>query len=369
MFERPSLLLIIAQSGRMLAQSAAREGYSVRVADCFGDVDTLDVADRFIKLPPMDKTSHSEWLNVIISLSQDQPCSLICGTGIEQFYPALMSLPSHIHFAGSSLTSIQQVCEPINWIALLERLSLPFPPTRLHLPSSFKEKWLAKKRASWGGHHIVNARAVTETTDLYYQQYIAGRCASVLFLAHNRNAHVLLINQQFNVDAELDKFGLQAIASGMVLSDEQQNNIYLALQKLTQHLDLAGLMSLDFLITPSGDIFLLELNPRPTASCQLLPSSFPIIGWQLMCSTGGMPQLNTELPFEKQLLWFCFAPKKITIPANFDWPEYCYDIPATGSIINRGEIICSLLLEQKNDPIVDGHLIANKLIENLSIPA
>ena len=54
MAEHPRLLLIVAQSARMLAQSATREGYSVRVADCFAGIDTLDAADRFLKLSALD---------------------------------------------------------------------------------------------------------------------------------------------------------------------------------------------------------------------------------------------------------------------------------------------------------------------------
>lgn len=371
MLERPKLLLVVAQSGRMLAQSAAREGYPVRVADCFGDVDTLNVADRYLKLPPANKANLHKWLQAIIRLSDDQPCCLIFGTGIESFYPLLAELPPHINYIGSSLSSIEQISTPTKWIGLLENLGLPYPPTRFTKVQSFEEKWLAKSVGAWGGSHIIAADSTTQNNDVYFQQQIEGISASVLFLANGNDFRVLLFNRQFPVNPAIADYSLQAIGNGLLLNEQQQHIIQDALQKLTKHLGLSGLISLDFMVDAAGEILLLEINPRPTASCQLLAKDSPIITWQLMGSTGQSPKIPTELVSCKRLLWFCFAPHKITIPAEFDWPDYCFDRPAAGSIIEAGDILCSLLLEQNNaDPDhFDGHAVANKLIENLSVSA
>lgn len=363
------LLLIIAQSGRMLAQSAAREGYTVRVADCFGDIDTLDIADRYLKLPPLDDITELHWLQAITALSDEQPCSLICGTGAERFYPVISQLPAHIEFAGPSFASFEQICIPQKWIALLKTLSLPYPPTQFKKNPTVNGKWLAKSATAWGGTHIIEANSGTEKPDRYYQQYIEGVSGSVLFLANSNDCQLLLFNQQFTRNSGLFDFSLKAIASGLPLDLEQQQFLHKTLQKLTLRLGLSGLMSLDFQLNPSGEIFLLEINPRPTASCQLLPADYPIISWQLMSSAGDMPEVPAELPAKKRILWFCFAPEKITIPADFNWPDYCHDLPAGGSIIEKGGIICSLLLTQEITELNDGHQLANKLIENLSTAA
>jgi len=47
----PGLILVAAVSGRALAQAARRAGYKVRVADFFCDGDTLDAAEKTVKLP------------------------------------------------------------------------------------------------------------------------------------------------------------------------------------------------------------------------------------------------------------------------------------------------------------------------------
>lgn len=369
MLERPKLLLVVAQSGRMLAQSAAREGYTVRVADCYGDTDTLNITDRYLKLSPLDELTELEWLQAIMALSDGQSCVLICGTGIERFYPALSQLPNHIEFAGPSFASLEQICIPEKWIALLKALSLPHPTTQFNKSPIVTGKWLVKSAANWGGTHIAEANSLKETADRYYQHYIEGISGSVLFLANGSYCQLLLFNQQFTRNADLFDFSLKAIASSLSLTVEQQQFLHQALQKLTRRLALTGLMSLDFQLNPSGEIFLLEINPRPTASCQLLPANFPIISWQLMSLTGVMPEITVELPAKKRILWFCFAPENITIPTDFDWPDYCHDLPAGGSFIERGDIICSLLLTPDKTELNDGHQLANKLIENLSAAA
>jgi predicted ATP-grasp superfamily ATP-dependent carboligase len=367
MAEHPRLLLIVAQSARMLAQSATREGYSVRVADCFADIDTLEVADRFLKLSALDDLEANQWLQTIITLSDDEPCWLICGTGIERFYSALSQLPPHIKFAGPSYECFEQICLPEKWIAILESLSLPHPPTTFHKTQMANSKWLAKSVASWGGTHIVEANSVVERPEHYYQQYIEGISGSVLFLAAANDIQLLLFNQQFPVNPSLYNFSLNAISSGLQLELKQQNILHQALHKLTENLSLTGLMSLDFIIKPAGEIFLLELNPRPTASCQLLSNDAPIIYWQLMSSTGVMPEIAVELPAKKRIVWFCFAPEKIIIPADFDWPEYCHDLPAGGSVIDKHGIICSLMLDETEQN--NGHHLANILVKNLSVTA
>ncbi|AFI83459.2 ATP-grasp domain-containing protein [Methylophaga nitratireducenticrescens] len=361
----PRLLLIVAQSARMLAQSARREGFTPRVADCFADIDTLEAADRFLKLSALDNLEAHQWLQAIITLSDDEPCWLICGTGIERFYPALLQLPPHIKFAGPSYECFEQICLPEKWITILDSLSLPHPPTTFQKKQTSNSKWLAKSAASWGGTHIVEANSVAESPDRYYQQYIEGISGSVLFLAAANDIQLLLFNQQFT--RETNDFSLKAITNELQLNPNQRQFLHQALQKLTLRLALSGLMSLDFLLNPAGEIFLLEINPRPTASCQLLPATASIINWQLTGSTGFIPEATDELSKKKRLLWFCFAPEQIIIPADFDWPDYCNDLPAGGSVIDKDDIICSLMLDETEQN--NAHHLAKILVKHLSVTA
>jgi|SRR5690554_6114063 len=368
MNDRPRLLLIVAQSGRFLAQAAVREGFTVRVADCFADVDTLAISEQYLKLPALDQLTPSHWLQAVITLSAHQYCVLICGTGIERFYSQLAQLPAYIQFAGPTLTSFSTICDPRLWTSLLRELELPHPPTHFKQPQTEAEKWLTKQTASWGGTHITAAGTMKISATHYYQQRISGRSASVLFLANGHTARVLLFNEQFPRDIARNDFSLQGILNYLELTSAQQAFLHNALQQLTQRLTLQGLMSLDFIIDDDATIWLLEINPRPTASCQLLDDVFPIVNWHLAAVAGVLPQTFCELSLQKRLLWFCFSPENIVIPAAFNWPEYCYDLPADGHLVRQGDVICSLLISvtagiQPNRN--NGHQYANKLVQNL----
>lgn len=370
MAEPPRLLLIIAQSARMLAQSAAREGFTVRAADCFGDTDTLSVVQRYIQLPSLHTLTPTQWLHEIVTLSDGEACLLICGTGIERFYSVLTHLPEHIHFCGPSAASFEQLCDPAHWIALLKQLSLPHPMTLFARPLPAEGKWLAKQMAGWGGSHVIEANAVDGTKPHYFQQHIDGISASVLFMANGHQARVLLINQQYVRSHDPGDFTLQGIGNHLQLNLQQQSLLSDALDKLTGQLKLTGLMSLDFMLTQTGDIFLLEINPRPSASCELLPGDIPFISWHIMATSKVLPPINDELTSENSLLWFCYAPETIRIPMAFDWPAYCHDLPEAGTSIPKNAVVCSLLLGQKaaTDEL-DGYRLANNLIETLMADA
>ncbi len=366
--DHSQLLLIIAQSGRHLAQAAVHEGFTVRVADCFADIDTLAISEQYLQLPSFNALTPADWLQAIIRLSSHQPCTLICGTGIERFYPQLAQLPANIHFAGPAVSSFSALCDPRQWQALLDELKLPSPPTRFSPPQTEPATWLIKQAASWGGTHIGTAQAATHSVASYYQQKIAGRSASVLFLANGGSAHTLLLNEQFPRAPEHNDFCLQGISNELQLTLPQRNFLDNALQQLTRRLALQGMMSLDFIITDDARIYLLEINPRPTASAQLLDDNFQLISSHCTAVNGGLPPVSCELSAVKKLLWFCFAPEDIVIPAAFRWPEYCHDLPADGHTVRQGEVICSIVLSSVVNNSIDhntGHQYANKLLQHL----
>jgi hypothetical protein len=110
-------VVIVAQSGRFLAQLAAEAGYSVRVADCFGDQDTLSIAERWIALSTLH--DHDAIYDAILELSQNQPCFLIYGSGVEVFFPVLTRLPKTITLIGNATAVIEQLKNPLYFFSLL----------------------------------------------------------------------------------------------------------------------------------------------------------------------------------------------------------------------------------------------------------
>lgn len=335
-------ILICAQSGRFLAQAAHRENYTVWVIDSYADKDTLAIADRYLQLTDFQQCSEHSVVNALLQVSNLSPCTLILGTGIERFYPILASLPSHIHFVGNSLETFEAVCQATRWYALLAKLEIAFPDTQQHAVPGY----LFKASQSWGGHHI-QCHPTNVNQPGYYQRRIKGISASVLFLADGQKFLRLSVNQQYCRNLSEGDFTLASINNSMALSLQQLTTVDAILDKLTQSLALKGFNALDFIIATDNTLFVLELNPRPSASMALLDDSLPLIDLHLLACDQKMPERSVALTSQKHLL-FCFADKEIVIPEHFVWPNYCADLPADKTHINTGEIVCSLLLSNND---------------------
>lgn len=356
-------ILIFAQSGRFLAQAAHRENYPVWVIDSYADKDTLAIADRYLQLTNFQQCSEQTVVNALLQVSNLLPCTLILGTGVERFYPILASLPSHIHFVGNCLETLENVCQPVRWFALLAKLKIAFPDTQQHAVPSY----LFKASQSWGGHHI-QCYPNNVNQPGYYQRRIEGISASVLFIADGQKFHRLSVNQQYCRNPSLGDFTLASIDNSLALSLQQLTAVDTVLDKLTQSLVLKGFNALDFIITADSSLFVLELNPRPSASMALLDDSLPLIDLHLQACDRQMPE-HPVAPASKKHLFFCFADKEIVIPEHFVWPDYCADLPADKTNIYNGEIVCSLLLSN-NDVDTEAPeraaMLAQKLLAKLT---
>lgn len=355
------LILIAAQSGRFLAQIAARAGYPVRVADQFADTDTLAIAEKHRLLPDFSELTGRQFLNFIIALAEHQPAMLIIGTGLERFAECLTKLPPNISAANNSPQTLNHCLSPRRWFALLSSLAIDYPDSQFSAPGNI-EDYLQKRARHWGGSHIQPAAQAALTNDVYYQQKIEGRSASVTFIADGRQARLISLNQQFcRATAQAD-YRLLAVTNALTLHKTQQLRLSDICQKLTRNLVLRGFQSLDFIIDATNNIWILELNPRPGAALQCLPDDWPLLDWHLQACQGKLPAIE-DFPEAPARLWYCcYATADLTIPAQFNWPHYAADLPADGTVIDKDQVICSLLLpHQKQSDLSVGQQTATQL--------
>ncbi|EMR12658.1 ATP-grasp domain-containing protein [Methylophaga lonarensis MPL] len=339
--ERPAastLLIIIAQSARFLIQSAARHGYRVRAADCFADSDSVQHCERFIRLEPITTVSPQQLHETIELLAEGQTAYLIIGTGIEYLYPALTDLPEHIHSTANSAEVCSQVCQPMPWFTLLDSLQLPHPEVTYQPQST--GQWLLKDAAGWGGSHISAEQSISDKSH-YLQRHVHGISYSALFVIDAQyQPRLLMFNRQICVDADNGDFRLQTLYNHPELATHQQQAVMDAIMQIQQRLNLRGLNSLDFMVSDTGQLLLLELNPRPSASCQLLPETVDWLHWQIAA-----PQNLPDIKMSYRLLYHFFAEQMLTIPHDLNWPADFCDLPAPGTIHAEGDPVCSLCIE------------------------
>ncbi|HET8808229.1 MAG TPA: ATP-grasp domain-containing protein [Methylophaga sp.] len=354
------LILIAAQSGRFLAQMAARAGYPVRVADQFADKDTLAIVEHHLLLPEFHQLSAHQFLQTISELANNQQAILIIGTGLERFFNCLAMLPANIQSANNLLPALHICLTPSRWFALLSDLAIRYPLSQFSPPANPHE-FLQKQSQHWGGSHIQRP-TLSAPENVYYQQKIQGRSGSVLFIAAAGDVRLISLNQQYCRAPGQDDYQLLAVTNRLEINDSQQQWLLQTCKKLSQTVALRGYQSLDFIIDGKGQIWLLELNPRPSASLQCLPTEWPLMDWHLQACQGQLPKIE-NLPVTPPRVWYCcYANQDLTIPVQFDWPEQACDLPAAGTHFIQNQVICSLQFAPPSEDVLQhGQNLATQL--------
>lgn len=363
---QPIPILILAQSGRFLAQSATQAGYTVWVADCYGDTDLLAVVERWQSLPHFTELTHDNLLSTITELTQGEECLLICGSGIERYYHLLLPLPANIRLIGNTPNTIHSIKTPALFFELLEQYAFGYPKTQFASPSN-DLKWLKKHTTGLGGSHIQYASLKTANTNAesYYQYFISGSSGSCLFLANGHYAHLISINQQYLAPEAKQPFRLGRIESAWQLSAHYLNYLDQAANQLTAATHLVGLNSLDFIISDNNELLILEINPRVSASAELIANKMTLFQQHMNACLGQLPTDPSPLNQVSTSLFYHYAAADFNVPENMIWPTQCHDLPAAGLSIKKGAPICiSVVTPDENNTAGQLHNIIEQKILN-----
>ena len=341
-------VLIFAQSGRFLAQSATQAGYRVWVADCYGDIDTLSSSERWQPLPSLTALTPKQFLTILQKLTQGEDCSLIYGSGIEQCYHLLHQLPSHIELLGNSPATIHSIKTPKLFFDVLSTLNLAYPTTVFNQELADKS-YIMKSASGLGGEHIQPFHLSSHSGDNYFQKVIDGVSGSALFLSNGEFCQVISINQQTTKATPQSPYRLGAIGTPLKLPLEHQYFITKACNSITASTGLKGLNSLDFIISHNNEVLILEVNPRTSASAELIESKYTsMIQLHLYACHSLLPTKPIQTPTSTVYLHYIFAEKNITIPEKILWPDKCSDLPKPGTFIKKDHPICSCLIHAAN---------------------
>lgn len=341
-----SPLLLVAISARALARSACRAGMAATAVDAFGDVDTMTQAQRWRHAPlvPQGGFNPKALLDAIDQVCL-KPATLVYGAGFEPCPGMLDQLAERHTIAGNSASALRAVQDSQRWFPLLDRLGIPHPTVRWEPPYDTSD-WLRKRTASSGGRHVLAAVAVTpeaESDDWYFQRRIDGHVLSMLFLADGHTMRTVGVNRLLTAPPEAVS---PWVWSGAVrpagLATRLRGQVEDAARALVKVLGLRGLNGLDFIVK-DGHWFLLELNPRPTATLELWDVSPmpPLLALHLRACEGELPETLPPLP-GGQAMRVVYAGRTVQVPAGLRWSADHRDRPRTGEIIQRGEPICTV---------------------------
>jgi predicted ATP-grasp superfamily ATP-dependent carboligase len=274
--EAPRSLLILGASARAWAASVSRAGLVVQAADLFADRDLLAIAAA-VAIP------SERYPSALAEAALGFPSGPWCYTGALENHPGLVdAIAAARPLAGNAGDAVRRVRSPRHLAEELAGVGIGFPRTvddAAAIPCD--GSWLRKPRASGGGQGIapwtgpgVGATTLHARRDHVWQERCAGLPVSGAFVVTSGGARLVGASRQLigvtawharpyaycgsvDVDPQTlpDDLGVQWNRIGSVLAGT---------------LGLRGVVGVDAIVNPSGRLVVIEVNPRPTASMELV---------------------------------------------------------------------------------------------------
>lgn len=339
-------LLIAAISGRALAQSALRAGFTPLVADFFADTDTQDMAYACRKLKGriergLRGESLLRGLRALAELAPSPILGFVYGAGFED-RPELLTLVARSwKLLGNDAPTVKRLKAPEIFFAELDRLGIPHPLTASERPAE-GAGWLAKKRGGAGGSHIVPSRLMKGAPDVYYQERVQGRAVSALFVSNGSRARVLGFSEQWTAPAPMRHWRYGGAVRPAALSSAMARQMASAVMQIARSFKIKGLASADFMVK-DAEALLLEINPRPGATLDIFDcGAKPLLGLHLEALREGRLPLRA-LKFEDAMASaIVYAENGGAAPSSMVWPEWSADRPKSSERIDKNRPICTV---------------------------
>ena len=334
-------VLIVAQTGRALATSAAKAGIAAYVLDRFSDQDTCEIAAGVRTVAGCSSSFNIKQLRSVLSDFIDLPLyGVIAGSGLESDPEVLNWISKHWPLIGNSTEVIKRCKDPLLFFPLLDELGIPHPEIRFD--SSIKnDNWLIKQSGGAGGEHISIAGNNGKLSEnCYLQKKLDGRNLSVVFIADGKETTIIGLSETYTVDPEHGNYTY----SGAVSLHETDINLFDVITDLTcrlvSALQVKGLCGIDFIVDNTGMCYVLEVNPRPTATFELHEHSDSLLQAHIMACRGELiPEYNKIPGYRGHKI--IYADTDLSIP-DITWPVWTSDRPIPGKIIQSGSPVCTI---------------------------
>jgi len=388
-------VILAGASCRALAQSFVRGGYSPICFDLFADADLSAFARvKAIGLP--------EWpLAILPHLKTLQGIPFVFTGGLEN-HPAFLEKITKSHpFWGNIPTVYQSLRDPFFLSRKLNSLGIGFPDvisTDEKIPGD--KEWLLKPFGSSGGLGILQHQKALGIPGenskwphgYYAQKFIPGEDISISFLLTQTGPMLLMISRGIPIRDQLGALGMSYVGNHLEENKLAGNMWHHIPPVLIQNLGtflwsegLRGLVGVDGRIDDRGQFFLLEINPRYTASMELGEMSRGISfaklhadcfekppNWNVPTDpipvSGNLPNPD-NCPRTKAIL---YARSEIWFSTDIRWPEKfkfleekhnigLFDLPIPGTFVAKGAPILTIIekgtqwadLKDRFEPILE----------------
>jgi predicted ATP-grasp superfamily ATP-dependent carboligase len=350
----PATLVVAGLGVRALAESAHQGGWSVLALDLFGDRDTRRASAgwRAIGTPSdwrIDPGALTEGLRAAARVPG--VIGWVPGGGFEDAPALLEAGPAGLSCLGATAATMRRVRDPHAFFGALDAFGLPHPPV-VYAPPERPEGWLAKRGGGSSGLHVVEAALAAAEgggapADRYFQREQPGTPMSALFVADGTHAVIVALNRQL-VAAQDTRRYVYAGALGPIVAPDLEEQAARALAALVPEFGVRGLGSLDFVADSRDRAWLLELNPRPSATMALHPDAWTggLMRAHVNAVAGRLPDLPPRRRPGVRANRIVFAERDCEVDASLSdalaASTHCHDVPAAGERFAAGAPVCTV---------------------------
>jgi predicted ATP-grasp superfamily ATP-dependent carboligase len=362
----PQPILIIGASARAAAWSTRRAGFAPSAIDHFADQDLGHLA-RVLE------TKNSPVAADLPSLARTLPPQRWFYVGGLENEPEIVDdISRYHHLLGNPGSALRIIRDPFRWTESLRQAGLPHLEVLRQPPQDGRPNvWICKAFRSVGGRSVSWwGPGEPVNTGSFLQQYRAGLTIGAQFLATRDGVEYLGACRLFaGGPGTAGPFVYCGCLGPIDLTPRVLTQLQESAEVLTRLAGLTGLFGIDFVVDNEGLAWPLEINPRYTASMEILERSQP--GWSSLrahveaCEETPQTQRIPGSPTRIAAKSVLFAEAPLTWREDLvesatwkvDRPTLA-DIPRNGVNIAPGEPILSVLVEG-----VDLDAAENQLVE------
>lgn len=361
MHDAPMPLVVIGGSARAFAVSAARAGRRVYAADLFDDLDLRATATATACVRDL----AGGYPTGLVAAARSFPAAAFCFLGALENHPdVIRAIARDRTLLGSPPASLAGVRDPWSLQRLVQDAGLASPechadPRGLPRDGSF----LAKPLAGAGGRGIVPWETATPTPAhaTVWQRRVVGAAWSASYIVAAAGSRLLGASRQLlglpwcHARAFAYCGSIDEPLAGVPSAVRHQ---FTALGAALAGCGLRGAVGVDAIVDAAGVVWVVEVNPRPCASMELIERATgeSIAAAHLAaCGAGAVPTPMASAGPPRWAKAVLYAPHAITIDAAWlarvaAWQEpwsaaghpAIADIPAAGRTIPAGGPVCTL---------------------------
>jgi predicted ATP-grasp superfamily ATP-dependent carboligase len=364
-------VLIAGVSTRAAAESAARAGFEVTALDAFGD---LDQHASVRALSTRRDFGARFTAGAVARAAGLAACDAVAYLSNFENHPAAVrALAAGRTLWGNPPDVLQRVRHPLRVARAFHRRGLAAPAVRLAYDApegdaaadTAHRRWLAKPRASGGGHGIELAPSAPGATvaprrGWYLQEQIDGVPASVVFVAAGGGAVPLGVSRQLVGEPAFGADGYRYCGSILAAAGDPQlahdrplvAGACCLVAAVAEEFGVVGVNGIDF-VARAGVPYPIEVNPRYSASMELVERAYGLSVFGVhasACAVGALPAFDVARARRgagavgKAIV---FARHDVVTGNTRDWLDDASvrDVPWPGERIPRGRPVCTVFAE------------------------